>query len=252
MKGVDEEQARILLLDIEGTTTPMDFVYRTLFPYASRKVASFLHEHSRDVEIQPLMQDLCAQHGKDEVMRLRPPVLRNDSGEAQVRSSVAYVQWLIARDSKCTPLKSLQGKIWQEGFESGELRGQVYADVPPAFERWRRQKRDICVYSSGSVLAQQLLFRTVISGDLTPQIAGFFDTRTGSKTEVESYKKIAAALGRAAGEFLFLSDAPKEVEAAQSAGMLAILCDRNVPALAAAFTSEVIRSFDEVFPDHFS
>jgi enolase-phosphatase E1 len=252
MKGVDERQARILLLDIEGTTTPIDFVYRTLFPYASRKIQFFLHEHSRDAEIQPLMRDLRSERGKDEIMRLRPPVWQNDSGEAQVRSCAAYVQWLIARDSKCTPLKSLQGKIWQEGFESGELRGQVYADVPRAFERWRRQKRDICIYSSGSVLAQQLLFRTAISGDLTPHIAGFFDTQTGIKTAPESYKKIAASLGRARGEFLFLSDAPKEVKAAQSAGMHAILCDRNVPTPTASPASEVIYSFDEVFPDHFS
>jgi enolase-phosphatase E1 len=248
-KGVDERQVRVLLLDIEGTTTPIDFVYQTLFPYATRKVESFLREHSGDTEIPSLVQDLRAQHGQDELQGLHPPVWQNDSGEGQVRSCVAYVHWLIGRDSKCTPLKSLQGKIWQEGFESGELHGQVYADVPRAFARWRRQKRNICIYSSGSVLAQQLLFRTVISGDLTPQIAAFFDTRIGSKADGESYKKIATALGRAPGECLFLSDASKEVEAARLAGMHAVLCDRNVTAPAAASAGEVIRSFDAVFPD---
>ena len=246
---MDEGQVRVLLLDIEGTTTPIDFVYQTLFPYATRKVESFLREHSGDAEIQTLVKDLRAQHGQDELQGLRPPVWQNDSGEAQVRSSAAYVQWLIGRDSKCTPLKSLQGKIWQEGFESGELHGQVYADVPRAFARWRRQKRDICIYSSGSVLAQQLLFRTVISGDLTSQIARFFDTRIGSKADGESYKKIAAALGRNPRELLFLSDAAKEVEAARLAGMTAFLCDRKEPSVAAANAAEVIHCFDEIFPD---
>src|SRR5438445_2060659 len=112
----------------------------------------------------------------------------DDSEEARLRSSVTYGQWLIARDSKCTPRKSLQGKIWQQGFTSGELRGEVYPDVPIAFERWRKQGRIISIYSSGSVLAQQNLFRTTTYGDLTSYITAFFDTRVGAKSEVESYK----------------------------------------------------------------
>jgi enolase-phosphatase E1 len=243
----DEGQIRVLLLDIEGTTTPIDFVYKTLFPYASRKVESFLRGHSRDQESQSLIEDLRKQNELDEAQGLHPPVWANVSEEARLRSSVAYAQWLMAQDSKCTPLKALQGKIWLEGYESGELRGEVYPDVPRAFDRWRRQKRDICLYSSGSVLAQQLLFRTVISGDLTSHISAFFDTRIGIKTNGESYKKVAASLGRVPGEFLFLSDAAKEVAAAQSAGMRAVLCDREAPAPQIA--NEIVRSFDEVFPD---
>jgi enolase-phosphatase E1 len=245
----DEGQVRVLLLDIEGTTTPIDFVYGTLFPYASRRVESFLREHSQKSEVQSLLQDLQSQHALDEAQGLRPPVWQSNSDEARLRSGVSYVQWLIAKDSKCPPLKFLQGKIWQRGFANGELRGQVYPDVPRAFERWRGQKRDICIYSSGSVLAQQLLFRTVASGDLTPHIAGFFDTQTGIKTVTESYAKIAASLGRVPREFLFLSDSLGEVEAARLAGMRAIVCDRNLHAPAATAGSEVIRSFDEVFPD---
>jgi enolase-phosphatase E1 len=227
-KGVDERQVRVLLLDIEGTTTPIDFVYQTLFPYASRRVESFLTEHGGEAEIQSLLQDLRIQHELDESQGLRPPGWESDSVQALLRSSVAYVRWLIAKDSKCTPLKSLQGKIWQKGFDAGELCGQVYPDVPLAFARWRRQNRDICIYSSGSVLAQQNLFRTVASGDLTPQIAAFFD--------------------RASREFLFLSDSAKEIEAAQSAGMQAILCDRDAHA-ASSKTGKVISTFDEVLPE---
>jgi enolase-phosphatase E1 len=246
----DEPQIRVILLDIEGTTTPIDFVYQTLFPYASRKMESFLREHAPEPEIPSLIEDLRAQHASDEAQKLHPPAWRNDSDEARVGSIVDYAQWLIAKDSKCTPLKSLEGKIWREGFASGELRGEVYPDVPHAFERWRRQNREICIYSSGSVLAQQNLFRTVASGDLTPQIAAFFDTRTGVKTDPTSYAKIAAARGRTASELLFISDAAKEIEAARSAGMPAILCARDPGTVASPLSDGVIRGFDEVFPDH--
>ena len=248
LRGVDESQVRVLLLDIEGTTTPIDFVYKTLFPYASRKVESFLRDQSGYAEVQALVQDLRVQHGMDDAQGLRPPIWVSDSDESRLRSCVAYVQWLITKDSKCTPLKSLEGRIWQQGFESGELRGDVYPDVPQAFARWRRQGRDICIYSSGSVLAQQLLFRTVASGDLTRCIAGFFDTQAGIKTSAESYRKIVASLGREPLEFLFVSDAAKEIEAARSGGMCAILCERNPPVAGASARAGVIHSFDEIFP----
>ena len=132
---------------------------------------------------------------------------------------------------------------------SGELRGEVFPDVPMAFERWRRQKRIICIYSSGSVLAQQLLFRTTSSGDLTPYISAFFDTGVGAKTEGESYKKIAAAFSHAPHLFFFVSDAVKEIRAAQSVGMQAILCERDSRASSSPTTGGVIRSFDAVLPD---
>jgi len=246
---IDESQIRIILLDIEGTTTPVTFVYQTLFPYASRKVESYLREHDHDPEIQSLIQELRGQHEADERNGLEPPAWQDHPEEARLRSSVAYGQWLIARDSKCTPLKSLQGKIWQQGFTSGELRGEVYPDVPVAFERWRRQKRIICIYSSGSVLAQQNLFRTTTSGDLTSYITAFFDTRVGAKSEVESYKKIAASLSHAPQQFLFISDATKEVEAARSAGMQAILCERAPESASSRPKSPTIHNFDGLIPD---
>ena len=249
MASLDESQVRVILLDIEGTTTPIDFVYKTLFPYARHKLESFLREHARHPEIASLIEELRAQHELDERNGLQPPGWLEDSEEARLRSSVEYGQWLIARDSKCAPLKSLQGKIWQQGFESGELQGQVYPDVPIAFERWRRKEKIICIYSSGSVLAQQMLFRTTPSGDLTSYISQFFDTRVGVKTESESYEKIAASLSRGPREFLFVSDAVKEIEAAQSAGMQAILCSRDPCADASQGAGRIIHSFDEIFGD---
>ena len=246
---IDESQIRVILLDIEGTTTPVDFVYKTLFPFASRKLESFLREHAQDPEIQSLIQDLRSQHAVDERSGLQPPGWKAEPEETRLRSSVAYGQWLITRDSKCAPLKSLQGRIWQQGFESRELRGEVYPDVPVAFERWRRQKRTICIYSSGSVLAQQLLFRATSSGDLTPHISAFFDTRVGAKSEGESYQKIAASLAYEPNEFLFISDATKEIEAARSAGMQVLLCERDPGSASSRRQSDAIHSFDDLIPD---
>ncbi len=249
MSLIDEFQIRVILLDIEGTTTPLDFVYQTLFPYASRKLESFLREHAQDPEIQFLIQDLRAQQEVDERNGLEPPSWLDHPEEARLHSSVAYGQWLISRDSKCTPLKVLQGRIWQQGFMSGELRGEVFPDVPIAFERWRRQKRIICIYSSGSVLAQQLLFRTTTLGDLTSYISAFFDTHVGAKTEGESYRKIAASFSYMPQQFLFISDAAKELEAAESAGMQAMLCARDSHAPLPTTAGGAIRSFDGVLSD---
>jgi enolase-phosphatase E1 len=246
---IDASQIRVILLDIEGTTTPIDFVYKTLFPYASRKLESFLRERAQEAEIQAIIEELHEQHKEDERHSLQPPAWPDESAESQLQSTVAYSQWLIANDSKCTPLKSLQGKIWQRGFTNGELRGQVFPDVPTAFERWRRQEKTICIYSSGSVLAQQNLFRTTAYGDLTSCIAVFFDTRVGPKTDGESYKKITASFSHAPHQFLFISDAVKEIEAARAAGMQAILCDRDPRTASSPNSDELIHTFDGIFPE---
>ena len=156
------------------------------------------------------------------------------------------------KNSKYAALKALQGKIWQEGYNTGELQGQVYSDVPQAFERWRRQNRKICIYSSGSVLAQQLLFCTLKIGDLTPYITAFFDSNIGAKTEIESYRKIAQSLKQIPHDFLFVSDTKEEVEAAYDAGMQVILCDRLHGHLQVSSSPKAkifISSFDEIFPD---
>lgn len=244
----DETQVRAILLDIEGTTTPIDFVTKTLFPYASRKLEGFLRENAADAEVRALTKELRVQHELDERNGLKPPSWREDSEEEQVRSSAAYGQWLIARDSKCTPLKALQGKIWQQGYASGELQGEVYPDVPVAFERWKQQGKKICIYSSGSVLAQQLLFGSVATGDLTPYIAAFFDTHVGAKAEVESYRKIAGSVSYEPKQFLFVSDAVKEIEAAREAGMQALLCEREGHSTEAGST-RVIHDFKGIFPE---
>jgi enolase-phosphatase E1 len=239
-------QVDFILLDIEGTTTPVDFVYKMPFPYANAKVESFLHKHFREQEIMSLIEQLHEQYQNDkEQEELQPPSWVDGTHESQLRSAVAYCQWLMFKDIKYTALKSLQGKIWEEGYNKGDLRGTVYPDVPPAFKHWRLQKRQICIYSSGSVLVQQLLFRTVASGDLTPYIAAFFDTRIGSKIQTESYRKIAESLVYSPSNALFISDTVKEVKAAHEAGMQAILCDHDLKASQLSeINIAIIRSFD--------
>ena len=242
----------IILLDIEGTTTPVDFVYQTLFQYAVRRLPTFLQEHIQEPETRSLIQHLSLQHQTDDRHGLKPPDWIDVSDQMQLCSSVAYARWLMNKNSKHAVLKTLQGKIWQEGYDTGELHGEVYSDVPQAFERWRRQKRKICIYSSGSVLAQQLLFRTVEFGDLTPYITAFFDSNIGAKTEIESYRKIAESLRRITHDFLFVSDAREEVEAAYDAEMQVILCDRlhgHSQISRSPKAKKVISSFDEIFPD---
>jgi enolase-phosphatase E1 len=246
---MDAAQVRVVLLDIEGTTTPADFVYKTLFPYASRKIEPFLREHAGSADVRSFMENLREQQERDLRNGLEPPVWRSASEEEQLCSCVAYGQWLITRDSKCTPLKCLEGKIWQRGYESGDLHGEVYPDVPAAFERWKRQKRIICIYSSGSALAQRLLFQTTQAGDLTTHISLYFDTRVGAKGDAESYKRIAESFAQRPERFLFVSDALKEIEAARSAGMQVLLCERESGPAKQAGAGEAIHDFNGVFPD---
>jgi enolase-phosphatase E1 len=151
------------------------------------------------------------------------------------------------RDSKATPLKSIQGKIWEAGYNSGDLRSQVFEDVPPAFKRWQQQRRSIFIYSSGSVLAQRLLFSATQFGDLTSYIADYFDTNIGAKKDAESYARISHAIAVSAPNILFVSDVTDELDAARSAGFETRLCERagNHPQPESS-NHEAIRSFDEI------
>jgi enolase-phosphatase E1 len=242
---VPDPPYRTILLDIEGTTTPIDFVTRVLFPYARERVRDFLSR--RGGEAREDLDRLRAERQADERAGQSPPPWRDGSPAESLDSAVAYVHWLMDRDRKSTGLKALQGRIWEEGYRSGALRGQVYPDVPRAFARWRAAGREMAIFSSGSVLAQELLFSRTGDGDLTPFLRAYFDTTTGAKREADSYRKIAAALGVLPGSVLFLSDVVEELDAARAAGMATALCVREGPAPAQAHP--VIRTLDEVGDD---
>ena len=248
MQLPDAAQIRAILLDIEGTTTPVSFVYEVLFPYARQHLREFLQGHSENAEVNSLISALERQRASDLQNGLEPPGWFDNSKKELVESAASYAAWLMDRDSKCTPLKSLQGRIWQEGYQTGRLRGQVFADVPPAFERWRRQDRRLFIYSSGSVLAQKLLFQSTEFGDLTLKLDGFFDTEIGNKTDAQSYTRIAASIGSEPSQILFISDAVKELQAAHSVGVNSILCVRESQETSAADVPAV-HTFDDIFPD---
>jgi enolase-phosphatase E1 len=223
------DDVRAILLDIEGTTTPIAFVHDVLFSYAREHVRQFLNDDSAAEDIALLREE----HAIDVKENRNPPPL-----------TAAYVEWLIALDRKSTGLKSLQGKIWRQGYESGSLKSQVFDDVEPAFQRWHERGLRISIFSSGSVLAQQLLFAYTEVGDLTRFIDGYFDTRVGKKVEVESYRKIAEAIGLEPEQILFISDVTGELEAASQAAMKTIMSIRPGNEPQSQYPS--IRSFDEI------
>lgn len=240
------ESIRAILLDIEGTTTPIDFVFKTLFPYARLRLGPFLRERGGESEVRADIEALRAQHRADSAANLNPAGWIDTSTALELESATAYGVSLMDRDSKCSPLKLLQGKIWQEGYAKGELRGEVYPDVPPAFVRWSGQGKIIAIFSSGSVLAQKLLFSSTAAGDLTRFLRAYFDTTIGPKNASESYRKIVETLSVAAPGILFISDVAKELDAAREAGMQTALCVRSETSSAAPGAHRIIRSFEEI------
>jgi enolase-phosphatase E1 len=203
---------RLFLLDVEGTIAPLSLVTEQLFPYARAHFSHFLQERSREAGVQNDLA-LLAEENSSEIDPDRPRYSASQNGE----EAVAYLLWLMDRDRKSIALKSLQGRIWKGGFENGELKGTLFADVPPALERWSANGQ-VAIYSSGSVAAQLLLFRFSTFGDLSGLISGYFDTRTGPKTADTSYQAIAMAMDAEPREVLFFSDAVRELDAAREAG----------------------------------
>ena len=210
------------LLDVEGTTTPIDFVYRVLFPYARDRFLPFLAEHANDAEVAAEVRGLGEEHRRDLAAGLKPP-----PWEDTPEGINAYALWLMTRDRKATALKALQGRIWERGFEARELQASVYDDVVRALARWQAAGRPVAIYSSGSVRAQRLLFANTQAGDLTPRLSGYFDTTIGFKTEPDSYRRIAEAMGHEPGDILFVSDVVQELDAAQRTGLQTALCARS-------------------------
>lgn len=229
---------KAILLDVEGTTTPIDFVHQTLFPYAKARVAGFVQQNfdALKFEIGQLEKECDADLEYKSAFR------------AESANSVAdYLKFLIDNDRKSTPLKSIQGMIWEAGYASGELVSKVYPDVGAAFKKWNEAEKSIAIYSSGSVLAQQMIFKYSDQGDLTRSIDRYFDTNVGHKREAASYEKIAAELELEPAEILFVSDIPAELDAAAAAGMKTALSLRPGNADVDENTAhKLIKSFDEL------
>lgn len=193
-----------IVTDIEGTTSSVSFVLDVLFPYARERIARFVETHAS-------APDVVA-----ELDAVRKEIGNADASLQEVIDTL--VRW-IDEDRKLTPLKSLQGMIWSEGYANGQLQGHVYDDVPGCLKQWKEQGLILAVYSSGSIAAQKLIFGHTSFGDLTPLFSAYFDTTTGGKRDAESYSKIAESLGLAPDHVLFLSDIQQELDAAKSSGL---------------------------------
>lgn len=200
---------------------PLSLTGEVLFPYARRNFPQFLKKSTGDAAVRADLALLAAENRAEKaagVPRL-PEVVAGEQVETpRFRlDAMVYLTWLMDRDRKSTALKSLQGKVWKAGFESGQLKGTLFDDVPEAFARWAQEGK-VAIYSSGSVEAQELLFRHTTFGDLTPHIAAYFDTRVGAKAESASYLAIAEALKVPPHAVLFFSDVVRELDAAREAG----------------------------------
>ena len=199
---------KLILLDIEGTVSPLAFVHDVMFPYARQHAGTYLLMHWKTALISQLARDAGV------------------AAFATPAEAEAAVHRLMEADAKVTGLKQLQGMIWEGGFRSGELCSRIFDDVPPALAGWCQKGLDIRIYSSGSVQAQRLFFAHTKRGDLTTHFTGYYDTTTGSKRESASYRTIAADCGLPAEQILFISDVAEELNAAGNAGMFTALAVR--------------------------
>ncbi|WP_029077089.1 acireductone synthase [Kaistia adipata] len=222
---------RAVLTDIEGTTSSISFVKDVLFPYAKSRLGSFITEHAAD----PAVAEALAE--------ARELAARPDLDQA---GTIALLQGWIDEDRKAKPLKTLQGMIWEDGYRSGLLKGDIYPDAVAALTAWKASGLALYVYSSGSVLAQKLIFGFTHSGDLTPLFSGYFDTAIGSKLEASSYTAIAKEIGLAPEEILFLSDNTRELDAAREAGMRTIGLDRGEVVIPPDTTHPIVKTFDAI------
>ena len=224
---------KAILTDIEGTTSAVSFVFDVLFPYAARHLPDFVRHNAGRADVAEQLD-----------------AVRRDSAEpdADVERVIAILLGWIAEDRKATPLKALQGMVWEQGYAAGQLKGHVYPDAAQALEAWHQQGYRLFVYSSGSIQAQKLIFGCSEAGDLSPLFSGYFDTTSGAKRDAQSYRRISEAMGIAPQEILFLSDIVEELDAAKDAGMATCGLAREGGDLAGHTTVE---SFAQIEPSRF-
>ncbi|MEI6269735.1 MAG: acireductone synthase [Methylococcaceae bacterium] len=223
---------KAIVTDIEGTTSSLAFVKEVLFPYARANLAAYVRLNAAEPQVKKALEESCKEAGAE---------LDTEQLITQL------IQW-IDEDKKVTPLKSLQGLLWEAGYQAGAFKGHIYKDAAAHLKAWKAKGLDLYIYSSGSVHAQKLLFTHTEYGDLTPLFSGYFDTHIGGKKDQESYHKIAQQIGIPANQLLFLSDIKEELDAAKAAGFKTLWLTRDsIPDPQAEHTQ--ISSFDGVVLD---
>ncbi|KAL5032305.1 enolase-phosphatase E1 [Batrachochytrium dendrobatidis] len=223
-----------VVLDIEGTTTPISFVHDVLFPHVVTSIDTFLSEKWDDVECQERVADLVKQSEADVEAGLKDArqILSSTTDRTEAQKSVSdYVKWVMSSDRKVTALKAFQGYLWRSAYEIGDVSGVVYDDAFEALKQWKQQGVPVYIYSSGSVEAQKLLFKYSDKGNMLEYFSGHYDTTTGSKIDPESYRLIANDILQEPSQILFVSDNVKEIEAAYATGYQVCIAVRpgNVP-----------------------
>ena len=224
------QRPRVVLTDIEGTTSSISFVKDVLFPYARERLPAFVAARGQEPAVRGLLLDAAREGGIE---------------GADDAAIVALLQRWIDEDRKATPLKALQGMVWFDGYDGRDFVAHMYPDATAGLRRWHAAGIPIHVYSSGSVPAQKLYFGHTQDGDLLPLLSGFFDTTTGPKREAASYRRIVDSIGTPAADILFLSDIDAELDAAAEAGLATAWVRRDgTPAPHARHRA--ITSFDEL------
>lgn len=220
---------KAIVTDIEGTTSSLAFVKEVLFPYARKNIQQFIRSNASRSDVAKLLDDVRSEVG----MPLDIEAI-----------GIQLVKW-IDEDKKITPLKTLQGLIWEAGYLNGDFHGHVYDDVVRKLREWHGWGIKLYVYSSGSVHSQRLLFSHTTHGDLTPLFSGYFDTNIGHKRDTASYATINRQLGLSPSEILFLSDVKEELDTARDVGMRTCWLVRDSLAQTNAEHTQVM-SFDEI------
>lgn len=248
-----------VVLDIEGTTTPISFVHDVLFPYARKHLKEYIANEWKQpalLEYVNLLRSEASSEvsslGADAVADSQPALIPEESSATLTtvqNAVIGYCMYLMKSDRKSTALKGIQGLLWKSGYASGSLRSIVFDDVPVALRAWKSAGVPVYIYSSGSIVAQQLLFGHTEGGDLLDLLSGHFDTTTGPKTDASSYTKILDEIKQKAEGVLFVTDNVKEAAAATEAGMQVAVADRPGNAPLSDEDAEkyrVVKSFDEL------
>lgn len=223
---------KYILMDVEGTTTSISFVHDVLFPYSLERIKNYINQNFRSQSVQEILLETLETIEKEEGKILNHQGLIDK-----------LIEW-VKIDRKHPALKKLQGLIWKEGYQSGDLKGHVYEDVPAALKRWKESGLNLGIYSSGSVEAQKVLFGYSIYGDLNSYFSNNFDTSVGHKRDPQSYRNILTELKLNAEDVLFLSDIAEELDAAKDTGIQTLQLVRigDVP----KSNHEQVRSFSEI------
>ncbi|MCE9680523.1 acireductone synthase [Shewanella sp. AS1] len=224
---------RAIVVDTAGTTTDLNFIKDVLFSYSAKVLPEFLEDNQHNVLVDNCLSDI-----RD--IALEP--------DASLERIVEILRQWIAEDRKATPLKTLQGLIWKQGYGKSDFKGHIFPDFIEAIKKLSSQNIRVYSFSSASVDAQKLLFSHSDDGDLTPYFNGHFDTRTGNKSYKQAYSNIINTISLAPKQVLFISDLLEELKAAQQAGLRTVQMVRDTTQRTGDFKQ--ISSFDELDLDN--